>query len=94
MERPVGDKFKLNGCVYVVVADRSPNYDDSCSKCAFRDIACASIADIRGVCLDSARRDGRDVHFEQFGVGFCPLPTLRGTMMRDKKCLRWPIGHC
>ena len=93
MERPVGDKFKLNGCVYVVVKVTINDVENPCGKCAFSGILCASLSDTIGECFASWRRDGINVHFEQFGVDFCPLPTLRGTMMRDKKCRGWPIGH-
>lgn len=70
MERPVGDKFKINGCVYVVVEDSWLEQSLPCKKCAFDGIACASVCDIRGRCVGDLREDGVSVHFEHFGVDF------------------------
>ena len=70
MERPIGDKFKLNGCVYVVVKDTRPVGEYNCKDCAFFSIACVVVTDVRGECLGVWRRDGLDVHFEHFGVDF------------------------
>lgn len=63
MERPVGDKFKLNGCVYVVVRDAKHVGEYTCDECAFFSVACARFDDVRGKCLGASRRDGLDVHF-------------------------------
>lgn len=68
MERPVGDKFKLNGCVYVVVKDDQAYVRYPCAKCAFRCVSCSDILDIVGVCGSARRKDGVSVHFEHFGV--------------------------
>lgn len=68
MERPIGDKFKLNGCVYVVVEDASPDFVYSCGKCAFRCVSCLNFIDVTGACNDGARKDMKSVHFEHFGV--------------------------
>lgn len=68
MERPIGDKFKLNGCVYVVVEDTACSLGDLCANCAFNGGACTSITDVRGECTISSREDMKAVHFEHFGV--------------------------
>lgn len=68
MERPIGDKFKVNGCVYVVVEDASPDFVHSCGKCAFCGMSCGNIIDVTGICGDGARKDMKAVHFEHFGV--------------------------
>lgn len=70
MERPIGDKFKLNGCVYVVVEDTNSIVDRYCDACAFSAMFCTNIMGDRGECLDSRRSDLRNVHFEHFGVNF------------------------
>jgi len=70
MERPVGDKFKINGCVYVVVEDSPEIQGDLCVGCAFKRPECGRIVGIRGRCVDRARSDGKSVHFEHFGVDF------------------------
>lgn len=68
MERPVGDKFKLNGCVYVVVEDASLDFVHSCGRCAFSRVTCENIISVTGNCTDEGRRDRKAVHFEHFGV--------------------------
>lgn len=68
MERPIGDKFKLNGCVYVVVKDDPAYLSYPCSKCVFNCVSCSDIRDIVGVCGSDLRKDGISVHFEYFGV--------------------------
>ena len=70
MERPVGDKFKINGCVYVVVEDNPEILGNPCVGCAFERIMCGRIIGIRGRCVDMARSDRKAVHFEHFGVDF------------------------
>ena len=72
MERPVGDKFKINGCVYVVVEDVLGIGKNPCKKCAFPNKVCMSVVDIRGRCTRRARKDGMSVHFEYFGAGVAP----------------------
>lgn len=72
MERPVGDKFKLNGCVYVVVEDNPNVRNELCCACAFPASYCKRILTIRGRCTAVTRSDGIDVHFEHFGVGAVP----------------------
>lgn len=70
MERPVGDKFKINGCVYVVVSDDArPGYFP-CDVCAFSGVLCADYLDVRGRCDKNLRVDRTSVHFEHFGVDF------------------------
>lgn len=68
MERPIGDKFKINGCVYVVVKDASTAWMHSCGKCVFCGASCASVVDVTGYCAREARKDKKSVHFEHFGV--------------------------
>lgn len=68
MERPVGDKFKLVGCVFVVVEDVSVGWDNSCGKCAFHDISCLDVRHVTGICSGGVRKDMKSVHFEYFGV--------------------------
>lgn len=70
MERPVGDKFKLNGCVYVVVEDVPRRWGSGCEECAFLADFCMRLMDIRGSCTIGSRTDMKDVHFEHFGVDF------------------------
>ena len=64
VDRPLGVEFELNGCMYVVVADRSSNYDDSCGSCAFQGTSCMDYADFLGVCVEYERKDNIAVHFE------------------------------
>lgn len=68
MERPIGDKFKFMGCVYVVVKDASPDFEHSCGKCAFYRNLCLDDNGVLGDCEDRVRKDGKAVHFEYFGV--------------------------
>lgn len=68
MERPIGDKFKLNGCVYVVVEDVARPWGSGCTGCAFSADFCMGLVRIRGNCTMGSRRDMKDVHFEHFGV--------------------------
>lgn len=70
MERPVGDKFKINGCVYVVVEDSSCDWEGACGKCAFGGHLCRDVEDVLGYCDTTLREDGKSVHFEHFGVDF------------------------
>lgn len=68
MERPIGDKFKVNGCVYVVVEDVSPRWKDSCGACAFSNGFVQCLDAGQGNCTAGGRKDMKDVHFEHFGV--------------------------
>lgn len=70
MERPVGDKFKINGCVYVVVEDAAPDFGDACGKCTFSRglFDCLDVG--QGRCTAGMRKDMKNVHFEHFGVDF------------------------
>lgn len=70
MERPVGDKFKINGCVYVVVEDASSAWEHSCGACVARCSDCSSIIGVTGYCDGDTRSDRKSVHFEHFGVDF------------------------
>lgn len=70
MERPVGDKFKINGCVYVVVEDKGDCWEYGCGKCAIGAHLCGSVLDVTGWCGPIERKDGKSVHFEHFGVDF------------------------
>lgn len=70
MERQIGDKFKLNGCVYVVVEDNRFALKYACEECAFSPEFCSRIIKIRGCCTENEREDMKNVHFEHFGVNF------------------------
>lgn len=70
MERQVGSKFKINGCVYVVVDDDVRPGCSPCAVCAFPGLLCMDLLDIRGRCHSALRKDKKSVHFEHFGVDF------------------------
>ena len=64
MERPVGDKFEVNGRVYVVVRDGGTEWP--CTECAMvNDCNCkTSVRSVTGECFGWKRRDRINVHFE------------------------------
>lgn len=70
MERPVGDKFKINGCVYVVVEDETSDFKNACGKCAFSRGYLECLDANQGKCTAGMRKDMKNVHFEHFGVNF------------------------
>lgn len=70
MERPVGDKFKINGCVYVVVEDDHGTLYGSCKLCAGCSCDCSMFTEVGGNCDEKLRSDRKSVHFEHFGVDF------------------------
>ena len=70
MERPIGDKFKINGCVYVVVEDSAYDRGNACDECVFIGHFCGGARDVLGYCSSNCREDGKSVHFEHFGVAF------------------------
>ena len=70
MERPVDSTFRFRGCTLVVVEDASSAWGDSCGKCVCRGYDCSFLDEVTGYCTDGARRDGKSVHFEHFGVDF------------------------
>ena len=72
MEYAVGEKIKVNGCVYVVVEDLTDRWDDSCARCVLRGSPCARYLKVFGECDCTVRSDRKSVHFEQFGVDFDP----------------------
>lgn len=72
MEYAIGEKIKVNGCVYVVVQDMTDEWEDSCGRCAMRGKLCVWYRDVFGECDCTLRSDGKSVHFEHFGVDFDP----------------------
>lgn len=62
MERPIGEKFKLDLTVKVVESD-SPH--EGCKGCIFYNYdMCILMSKELGSCSKDYRRDGKNVHFE------------------------------
>lgn len=72
MEYAIGEKFKVNGCVYVVVKDESDYWKDCCGRCVLYGKCRPSLFHVFGECDGVLRSDGESVHFEHFGVDFDP----------------------
>lgn len=72
MERQLGDKFEVDGCVYEVVVDDPKRLVRGCEVCAFPSGYCSDITDVRGACTRLARNDGLNVHFVRLGGGTEP----------------------
>lgn len=69
MERSVGEKFEIDGCVYEVVLDDPEHCGKACKMCAFTPENCGYLHDVRGYCTGIARDDGFDVHYVRLGGG-------------------------
>ena len=70
MTRPVGEVFTFFDHKYVVVEDGKDGYKTACALCELHCKPCALFRSITGSCEGYLRTDGKDVHFEKFGVDF------------------------
>ena len=70
MERPVGEVFYYYGHHYVVAQDALGEI--GCKRCVVAEVCRRGMRDtsVLGLCQGILRSDGKEVHFESFGVDF------------------------